>query len=104
MSYQTDMAAGFADAAAVLGGVTATVGATTFTIIPGDLGLMLALLPDGGGFLEQVTHGFTCKQADTPELKAGMTLTIGARSFRIAHVHPGLGNPLLNVFCTQLTV
>ena len=98
MSFQTDIAAGFADAQATLGGVTALWSAQTVPIIIGDNAMLLMLVE--GGFLEGFSFGFTCSDAAAPSnAKAGQTLVVDGKTYRVLKISQNPGNPLLTVYC-----
>ena len=97
MSYQTDLVAGFNDAQAVLGGVTATIGASTFDVIVADATAMLTLVP--GGFLDEFKFGFQCLGSEWPGLPVDRRVTVDGITYRILLVVDQESNDLVNVFC-----
>jgi len=98
------MADGFADAQAVLGGITASwLDKSAVPIVISDVAMMLALLPDGGGFLEGFSFGFTCHEDDAPSAaKSGNQITVGSTTYRILKIQNSASHPLLNVYCGQV--
>ncbi len=98
------MSAGFTDAQRTLdsgtGNNTAECNGKPFKIIPGDLAMMLAWLPDGGGAMDTPTFAFQCSQADAPEdLASGAVVVVNEERYVVKIVHPGVANPLINVYC-----
>lgn len=101
MSYQTDMAAGHADAQKTLGGIAALWLTKTVPIVIGDNSLMLSLIE--GGFLEGFSFGFTCNAtAAPPTRQSGQQLTVASVKYRVLKIMENPGSPLINVFCGQV--
>jgi len=102
MSFQSEIAAGFADAQSVFGGITASWGSRlAIPIIPGDVATMLTLIE--GGFLEQFSFGFTALETDLPtDAGVGQKLTVAGRQYRVIKITPGLTSPEVLVYCGEV--